>query len=85
MRLVLDTCVIVSAFRSPRGASFRLLDLINQDRYTILATSPLFLESEAVLKRPEQVAVHCLSFQQLDAALDDLASHIHEVRIAFDW
>ncbi len=85
MRLVLDTSVIVSAFRSPRGASFRLLDLVDQDCYTLLATSPLFLEYEAVLKRPEQVAVHGLSMQQLDAALDDLASHIHEVRIAFDW
>lgn len=85
MRLVLDTSVIVSAFRSPRGASFRLLGLVDKNQYTLLATSPLFLEYEAVLKRPEQCEVHGLSMVQLDDALDELASYIHEVRIAFDW
>ncbi len=85
MRLVLDTSVIVSAFRSSRGASFELFGLIDRDRYTLLATAPLFLEYEAVLKRPEQCDVHKLSMAQLDDALDELASYIHEVRIAFDW
>jgi putative PIN family toxin of toxin-antitoxin system len=85
VRLVLDTSVIVSAFRSSRGASRRLFDLLDEDRYVVLATVPLFLEYEAVLKRPEQVDIHRLSMRQLDDALDELASYVHEVRISYNW
>jgi putative PIN family toxin of toxin-antitoxin system len=85
MRLVLDTSVLVPAFRSRSGASFHLLGLLDQDRYSLVATSSLFLEYESVLKRPEQCEVHGLSMAQLDAALDELAAHVHEVRIAFNW
>jgi predicted nucleic acid-binding protein len=52
VRLVLDTCVIVSAFRSRTGASFRLLEFLRDRRYTAIATPALLFEYEAVLNRP---------------------------------
>lgn len=57
MRLVLDTNVIVAAFRSRRGASNLLLRLLEARRITILCSTALFLEYEAVLSRAETLAV----------------------------
>jgi putative PIN family toxin of toxin-antitoxin system len=85
LRLVLDTCVIVSAFRSKNGASNRLLELFDEDRYRLVATPTLFKEYETVLARPEQVAVHQLSPRQLDEALKDLASRLSPVKIYYQW
>lgn len=49
----MDTNVLASAFRSRSGASFALIGLVRRKRVLMLATPPLFLEYEAVLKRPE--------------------------------
>ena len=85
MRLVLDTCVVVSAFRSKVGASYRLLELFDEDRYRLVATPTLFKEDETVLSRPEQVAVHRRSPQQLDETLKDMASRLLPVKVHFQW
>jgi predicted nucleic acid-binding protein len=81
VRLILDTCVIVSAFRSPRGPSHRLLRIFDEGRYELLASTAHFLEYEAVLSRPEQVAVHQLTPHQLDGALRELADRIQPVAV----
>jgi putative PIN family toxin of toxin-antitoxin system len=85
VRLVLDTSVLVAAFRSPRGASAALLRLAAKNRFTMLATPALFAEYEDVLSRSEHVLVHQLSSQELEDALNELASLVHEVRLAYDW
>ncbi|MDO9103393.1 MAG: PIN domain-containing protein, partial [Methylovulum sp.] len=56
-RAVLDTNVLVAASRSRNGASFALLLALKNGQFTALASVPLMLEYEAVLKRPEQLAV----------------------------
>jgi predicted nucleic acid-binding protein len=50
-RIVLDTCVLVSALRSRRGASFRVLELIDSGRFEVCLSITLLLEYEAVCKR----------------------------------
>jgi hypothetical protein len=60
--------VMASAFRSRTGASFALIDLVRRERIRMLATPPLFLEYEDVLKRPEQLAVSHLSLADVDTA-----------------
>lgn len=50
-RVVLDTNVIVSAFRSRRGASYRLLELAGEGAFTICLSVPLVIEYESVTKR----------------------------------
>jgi putative PIN family toxin of toxin-antitoxin system len=51
VRVVLDSNVVVSALRSRRGASFRLLELLRKGRFEIALSVPLSLEYEAVLLR----------------------------------
>lgn len=51
----------------------------------MLATPPLFLEYEAVLKRPEQLAASGLSKGDVDAAMDSLAELIEPVEAHLRW
>jgi putative PIN family toxin of toxin-antitoxin system len=85
VRLLLDTSVVVSAFRSRSGASYRLLELFDEDRYRLVATPTLFKEYETVLSRPEHRVVHGLSPRQLEEALKDLASRLVPVKVYFQW
>ena len=49
--IVIDTCVLISALRSRNGASYRLLSLIDSQKFTFTLSVPLVLEYEAVAKR----------------------------------
>jgi putative PIN family toxin of toxin-antitoxin system len=85
LRLIIDTNVVASAFRSRLGASFALIELVRRKRIRILATPPLFLEYEDVLKRPEQLAASQLSLADVDVALDALAALIEPVEAHLLW
>ena len=85
MRVVLDTSVVVSAMRSRRGASNRLLQMAFLGSFQILATPALFLEYEEVLRRPEQCAVHMLSPERMSGFLIGLAGIIEPVRVFYQW
>jgi putative PIN family toxin of toxin-antitoxin system len=50
-RIVLDTNVLVSAIRSDRGASFRLLSLVGTGQFDVCLSVALVLEYEGVMKR----------------------------------
>lgn len=82
---MLDSSVVVSAFRSRLGASSRLFDLVGDGRLVPLATSALFLEYEDVLKRPEQREVSGLSLAEVDTALTALAALTEPVEVRFTW
>lgn len=83
--MVLDSSVVISAFRSRQGASYRLLGLVSERRLVPLATPALFLEYEEVLKRPEQRHVSGLTLGQVDAVLSALAAAIEPVDVHFAW
>jgi predicted nucleic acid-binding protein len=51
---VLDTAVLVAAFRSNTGASRRILELARAKKFRLLLSVPLISEYEAILTRPEQ-------------------------------
>lgn len=85
VRLVLDTDVVVAAFRSDQGASRRLLLAALGREFLMLVSVPLMLEYEAVLKRPEQLSVAGLATEQVDVVLDALAAVVEPVRLAFHW
>ena len=82
---MLDSSVVISAFRSRRGASNRLLGLAEEGRLVPLATPALFLEYEDVLKRPEQREASGLSLAEVDAALTALAALAEPVEVRFTW
>jgi putative PIN family toxin of toxin-antitoxin system len=85
MRVVLDTSVVAAAFRSRKGASNALLRLAVAGQLDILATTALFLEYEAVLKRPEQRLAAGLTMGQIDRLLAALAAVCEPVEIPFRW
>lgn len=84
-RVVLDTDVIVTALRSVTGGSNAILREAAHRRLTPLVTPALFLEYEAVLKRPEQRLAHGLGLRDIDRFLAALASACEAVEVSFQW
>jgi putative PIN family toxin of toxin-antitoxin system len=84
-RVVLDTNVLVAALRSRDGASNHLLRAVAQRRIVALSSTALFLEYEAVLKRPEQRLAHGLDFDKIERALSHLAALCEPVDLEFAW
>jgi putative PIN family toxin of toxin-antitoxin system len=84
-RVVLDTSVVVAALRTRSGAGNAVLRLVATRRLTPLATPPLFLEYEDVLKRAEQRLAHGLALEAIDEFLAELAALIEPVEVHFRW
>ncbi|WP_319025407.1 putative toxin-antitoxin system toxin component, PIN family [Rhizobium terrae] len=83
MRLVLDTNVIVAAFRSRNGASNLLLRFADQGMMTPLCSTALFLEYEAVLSREETRKVTGHSLEDVASVMSALAAIAEGVDISF--
>ena len=82
-RVVIDTNVLVSALRSNRGASFRLLSEIDSGRSEICVSVPLVLEYEAALFR--QARSLGLSRRDASDVLDYVCSVARRQSIFFLW
>lgn len=85
MRLVLDTNVLVTAFRSPAGAAAEVVRLVRRRELTMLATVALFLEYEAVLTRPEHLSQAKMTMAEANNALNVLAALVEPVESHFLW
>jgi putative PIN family toxin of toxin-antitoxin system len=84
-KIVLDTSVEVAGLRSRSGAGNAVLRLVAERRLALLASPPLFLEYEDVLKRPEQRLAHGLTPEAVDEFLAELAALVEPVDIDFFW
>jgi putative PIN family toxin of toxin-antitoxin system len=84
-RIVLDTNVLVTALYNRDGASHLLVRWALADKISLLASPPLWLEYEAVLKRPEIRLRHGISMEDLDIVLDTLAAHVEPVHLHYLW
>jgi putative PIN family toxin of toxin-antitoxin system len=84
-RVVLDTSVVAAGLRSRFGASNAVLRLVATRQLVPLATPPLFLEYEDVLKRPEQRLAHGLAPEAIDEFLAEFAALIEPVEIHLSW
>jgi putative PIN family toxin of toxin-antitoxin system len=78
---VLDTDVLVAAFRSDACASRQVLEAARARRFNLLLSVPLMLEYESVLTRPEHLAVSGASREDVSAVLDELASVAKRVEL----
>jgi putative PIN family toxin of toxin-antitoxin system len=85
MRVVLDTDVVVAAFRSAHGASRRCLLLGLERRIVVVVSAPLLFEYEAVLTRPEHLAASGSTVEDVALILDDLAASAEPARFDFLW
>lgn len=84
-RLVLDTNVLVTALCNSGGASHLLIRWALTDKISLLASPPLWLEYESVLKRAEIRLRHGISIENLDIVLDTLAAHVEPVHLSYLW
>lgn len=83
LSIVLDTNVLIAGLRSPRGASYAVLDLVGSGTFDLSISVPLVLEYEAVAKR--QARELGLTFADIDAVLDYLCSVAAHRRIHYLW
>lgn len=81
--IVIDTNVLVAALRSKRGASYKLLTLINSEKFRTRISVPLALEYEDVAKR--LLADIPLTEQNVDNILDYLCAVAQRQQIFYLW
>jgi predicted nucleic acid-binding protein len=78
-KLILDTNILVAATRNALGPSFALVQHARSSKVRLFCSPALFLEYEAVLKRPAQLQASGLSVDDIDAILNELARFIEPV------
>lgn len=82
-QIVIDTNVWIAALRSKRGASYKLLSLIDSGKLEINLSVPLVLEYEDAAKR--LVGEIPLSERDIDDILDYICSVAHQRKIYYLW
>jgi putative PIN family toxin of toxin-antitoxin system len=82
-KVVIDTCVIVSALRSRQGASFRILENIGRSRFRYGLSVPLYLEYEAKCVDLCKSREIDLTGRQTHAILDALGHYGERVPLYF--
>jgi putative PIN family toxin of toxin-antitoxin system len=82
-RIVIDTNVFVTALRSRRGASFKLLTLLGKDKFVISVSVPLVIEYEGAAKKISRSLG--LNYSDIDDILDYLCSVSEHRRVYFLW
>lgn len=80
-QIVLDTNVLVTALKSSMGTSFRLLSMLEADRFQLHVSTPLVAEYEAVLKR----GMLNLTAQQIDDVVDFICARATQHKIYYLW
>jgi predicted nucleic acid-binding protein len=83
VEVVLDTNVLVAAFRSSLGASYRLLQTLEEQLWRPVISPTLAFEYEAVLKRGAPNMG--LTLQDIDDFVEYLCSRANLVQIYFRW
>jgi putative PIN family toxin of toxin-antitoxin system len=85
LRVVLDTDIIVAAFASAAGASRRLLLAVLDEHTQLLLSAPLLFEYEAVLTRPEVLAMSRLTREDVLTVLEELTAVCVPVSTDYRW
>ena len=83
MRVVIDTNVLVAAFKSRRGSSYRLVSLLPSGKFLIAISVPLIIEYEDVLRRGKLPAA--ISEKDISDFIDFLCSVGYRQEIFFLW
>ncbi len=81
--IIIDTCVFISALRSRNGASFKLLSLIDSNKFTYNLSVPLVLEYEAVAKRMSRSI--SLTHSDIDDIIDYMCVKGRHRQVHYLW
>lgn len=85
LRVVIDTDVLISGFISPEGASRQLVfDALDQ-KFALLLSTPLLVEYESVLRRPQHLARAKATDADVTEILDALAGICVPVAFDYNW
>jgi putative PIN family toxin of toxin-antitoxin system len=82
-QIILDTNIIYSALRSRRGASYRLLSMLDDAKFEINLSVPLVIEYEDVLLR--KIDTLNFSASQISSFLDYLCQAGNRHEVYFLW
>lgn len=83
MRAVMDTNVLVAAFRSRQGASFEIFRRLRLGEWTAVLSNHLLFEYEELLKR--QAPVLGLSLEDVDELLSAICARGEEYLLSHGW
>jgi len=81
--VVLDTNVLYAGLYSSKGASFRVLQAIEQGQLKVVISTPLLFEYEEILRRNQETLR--LSDQEIENLLDYLCMVSEHQKIYFLW
>lgn len=77
-QIVVDTNVLVAGLRSNRGASYKLLTILNDARWQVNISTTLIFEYEEILKRSSLELG--LSFSDIDAIIRGVVAFLINVK-----
>ena len=83
VRLVIDTNVVIAAFRSASGASNELLRKAEAGTVQLLCSTALFLEYEAVLSRVEVRETTGHTLEDVEAVMNAFAAIAEPIDLKF--
>ncbi len=79
----MDTNVLVAGLRSRKGASFRLLSIVDSGKFKLAISVPLVLEYEAAAKK--HLRASGLSASDVDAVIDYICAVAGHHKIYYLW
>ena len=82
-KIVIDTNVIVSALKSKNGFSFKLLSIIDDERFKVFISVPVILEYEDAINRDKTQIK--LNKSDIEAVLDYICLISEERKIFYLW
>ncbi|NET55947.1 MAG: putative toxin-antitoxin system toxin component, PIN family [Symploca sp. SIO2E6] len=82
-QIVLDTNVLLAALRSNRGASYKLLTLLNDSRWQLNISTALIFEYEEVLKRERKQ--FGLNLEDINAIISSICTIANQRSIFYLW
>jgi putative PIN family toxin of toxin-antitoxin system len=82
-QIVIDTNVILAGLKSSSGASFKLLNMMNDSRFNLNISATLIVEYEDVLKRNSLDLG--LTFDSIERFIDGICSIANHHEIFFLW
>ncbi|RUT01259.1 PIN domain-containing protein [Dulcicalothrix desertica PCC 7102] len=83
IQIVVDTNVLLSGLRSKRGASYKLLTILEDERWQLNISTALVLEYEEILKREKDQLT--LTFEEIDDFTDGICSLANLCDIFYLW
>jgi predicted nucleic acid-binding protein len=83
LRAVMDTNVLVAAFRSRRGASFEVFRRLRRGEWTAVVSNHLLFEYEEVMKR--DAAALGLNLDEIDELLNAICARADEWPLKHGW